>query len=358
MDLACEFGRVGVSPCSAGPPKGRSGSGGPQQGPWGEGHLGVGTGQPQGGQQGDTSCSHIPWGDRALGTPVPEQGGRLCVGPRSSGRRLSRLCSPAPSVFADPGGPTAPEQQHVRGAAGAQAGGHHRPQRHQPLAPRGQERPHRHHPVGARGRGERGQRRSRAPSLLTPPCARRLLLQAGIDINRQTKAGTALHEAALCGKTDVVRLLLDVRAPRHPQHREGTWEGSSPMAGGCRAACAPPGERGQGPGGQGGPTAASCARGAGQHGPLCPMAQRGGAQPHPEPSPCRCRAGSTPTSGTRTTRRLWTSSTSSPPARPARRSSRCCGVGAAGLPGGHPGSGRHPAESPQPPGAGTSGGAG
>ncbi|MGH0117029.1 UNVERIFIED_CONTAM: hypothetical protein FKN15_024974 [Acipenser sinensis] len=38
----------------------------------------------------------------------------------------------------------------------------------------------------------------------------RLLLQAGIDINRQTKAGTALHEAALCGKTEVVRLLLDV----------------------------------------------------------------------------------------------------------------------------------------------------
>ncbi|RXN02117.1 Caskin-1 [Acipenser ruthenus] len=37
----------------------------------------------------------------------------------------------------------------------------------------------------------------------------RLLLQAGIDINRQTKAGTALHEAALCGKTEVVRLLLD-----------------------------------------------------------------------------------------------------------------------------------------------------
>lgn len=38
----------------------------------------------------------------------------------------------------------------------------------------------------------------------------RLLIQAGIDINRQTKAGTALHEAALCGKTEVVRLLLDV----------------------------------------------------------------------------------------------------------------------------------------------------
>lgn len=62
------------------------------------------------------------------------------------------------------------------------------------------------------------------------------------------------------------------------------------------------------------------------------MAQSWGAQPHPEPSRCRCRAGSTPMSGTRTTRRLWTSSTSSPPARPARRSSRCCGVGAgAGL---------------------------
>ncbi|KAI4877016.1 hypothetical protein NFI96_002834 [Prochilodus magdalenae] len=42
--------------------------------------------------------------------------------------------------------------------------------------------------------------------LITP----QLLIQAGIDINRQTKAGTALHEAALCGKTDVVRLLLDV----------------------------------------------------------------------------------------------------------------------------------------------------
>lgn len=38
----------------------------------------------------------------------------------------------------------------------------------------------------------------------------RLLIQAGIDINRQTKAGTALHEAALCGKTEVVRLLLEV----------------------------------------------------------------------------------------------------------------------------------------------------
>lgn len=56
--------------------------------------------------------------------------------------------------------------------------------------------------------------------------ARRLLLQAGIDINRQTKAGTALHEAALCGKTDVVRLLLDVRAcPWHPSRHPGPGRG-------------------------------------------------------------------------------------------------------------------------------------
>uniref|UniRef100_A0A3B3XT97 Uncharacterized protein n=1 Tax=Poecilia mexicana TaxID=48701 RepID=A0A3B3XT97_9TELE len=34
----------------------------------------------------------------------------------------------------------------------------------------------------------------------------RLLIQAGIDINRQSECGTALHQAALCGKTEVVRL--------------------------------------------------------------------------------------------------------------------------------------------------------
>lgn len=66
---------------------------------------------------------------------------------------------------------------------------------------------------------------SRAPSsrlpLLPPPPhdspsgLRRQLLRAGIEINRQTKAGTALHEAALYGKTEVVRLLLEVG--------EGTW---------------------------------------------------------------------------------------------------------------------------------------
>nr|DBA27902.1 TPA: hypothetical protein GDO54_008343 [Pyxicephalus adspersus] len=37
----------------------------------------------------------------------------------------------------------------------------------------------------------------------------RLLLQAGIEINRVTKMGTALHEASLCGKTEVVKLLLE-----------------------------------------------------------------------------------------------------------------------------------------------------
>ncbi|XP_015281125.1 PREDICTED: caskin-2 [Gekko japonicus] len=36
----------------------------------------------------------------------------------------------------------------------------------------------------------------------------RQLLKAGIEINKQTKSGTALHEAALYGKTEVVRLLL------------------------------------------------------------------------------------------------------------------------------------------------------
>uniref|UniRef100_A0A8D3AW14 Caskin-2-like n=1 Tax=Scophthalmus maximus TaxID=52904 RepID=A0A8D3AW14_SCOMX len=37
----------------------------------------------------------------------------------------------------------------------------------------------------------------------------RLLLNAGIDINKTAKSGTALHEASLYGKTEVVRLLLD-----------------------------------------------------------------------------------------------------------------------------------------------------
>lgn len=83
-----------------------------------------------------------------------------------------------------------------------------------------------------------------------PPCPadpavpRRLLLQAGIDINRQTKAGTALHEAALCGKTDVVRLLLDVRAPlgtprcpQAPPTQPGAVGRGDPTAGGSGHWC-------------------------------------------------------------------------------------------------------------------------
>lgn len=50
---------------------------------------------------------------------------------------------------------------------------------------------------------------------MTCPPNRRQLLRAGIEINRQTKTGTALHEAALYGKTEVVRLLLEVGV--------GTW---------------------------------------------------------------------------------------------------------------------------------------
>ena len=36
-----------------------------------------------------------------------------------------------------------------------------------------------------------------------------VLLAAGLDVNVRTAGGTALHEAALCGKVEVVRTLLD-----------------------------------------------------------------------------------------------------------------------------------------------------
>ena len=36
-----------------------------------------------------------------------------------------------------------------------------------------------------------------------------LILGRGFDINVRTARGTALHEAALCGKKDVVKYLLD-----------------------------------------------------------------------------------------------------------------------------------------------------
>ena len=36
-----------------------------------------------------------------------------------------------------------------------------------------------------------------------------VLLRAGFNVNMRTKSGTALHEAALCGKVEVVRTLLE-----------------------------------------------------------------------------------------------------------------------------------------------------
>lgn len=37
-----------------------------------------------------------------------------------------------------------------------------------------------------------------------------MLLEADADINQATRNGSCLHEAALYGKTDVVKFLLDV----------------------------------------------------------------------------------------------------------------------------------------------------
>lgn len=42
----------------------------------------------------------------------------------------------------------------------------------------------------------------------------RMLLEADADLNHVTSRGTCLHEAALYGKTDVVKLLLEVRKIR------------------------------------------------------------------------------------------------------------------------------------------------
>lgn len=36
-----------------------------------------------------------------------------------------------------------------------------------------------------------------------------VLLRAGFNVNIRTPSGTALHEAALCGKVEVVRTLLE-----------------------------------------------------------------------------------------------------------------------------------------------------
>ena len=43
----------------------------------------------------------------------------------------------------------------------------------------------------------------------------RLLVEAGAEINQRGPTGTCLHEAALYGKTDVVKYLLEVTAVQH-----------------------------------------------------------------------------------------------------------------------------------------------
>ena len=65
-------------------------------------------------------------------------------------------------------------------------------------------------------------------------CVFRLLLKAGIDINRATKSGTSLHEAALYGKTEVVRLLLDVRTTNIHTSDQG-YNGSQDTFQNCRS---------------------------------------------------------------------------------------------------------------------------
>ena len=51
----------------------------------------------------------------------------------------------------------------------------------------------------------------RGPSVTVyvPRAVVAVLLAAGLDVNVRTAGGTALHEAALCGKVEVVRTLLD-----------------------------------------------------------------------------------------------------------------------------------------------------
>ena len=41
----------------------------------------------------------------------------------------------------------------------------------------------------------------------------RMLLEADADLNHVTSNGTCLHEAALYGKTEVVKTLLEVMCP-------------------------------------------------------------------------------------------------------------------------------------------------
>lgn len=48
-----------------------------------------------------------------------------------------------------------------------------------------------------------------------------VLLAAGVSVNLRTAAGTALHEAALCGKDSVVRTLLDAGADLEATDADG-----------------------------------------------------------------------------------------------------------------------------------------
>lgn len=48
-----------------------------------------------------------------------------------------------------------------------------------------------------------------------------VLLAAGVNVNLLTGSGTALHEAALCGKDTVVRTLLDNGADLDATDNEG-----------------------------------------------------------------------------------------------------------------------------------------
>ncbi|XP_053709028.1 caskin-1-like isoform X3 [Synchiropus splendidus] len=128
--------------------------------------------------------------------------GRVAVSAAAAATRGSTQTHSA-AACPGPGGPAAAQQQHVRRHVGTQT---LRPQRRLASSPGRQERSHGRHPVRARQRASPGIRTQSRRQLWSPD---RLLIQAGIDINRQSESGTALHQAALCGKTEVVRLLLD-----------------------------------------------------------------------------------------------------------------------------------------------------
>ena len=65
----------------------------------------------------------------------------------------------------------------------------------------------------------------------------RLLIQNGMNINRATLNGTCLHEAALYGKTDVVKLLLDVSTIPHSNFFFLSLSLSIRTVGLCREKC-------------------------------------------------------------------------------------------------------------------------